>query len=228
MSIAETARAHAEQVRLRRDRLIVEQCTDFGPPRLGTCRWTDQDMATMTAMEQSTHFSSQRVCDLRALAVLPVERPSDLELTELAGAGAPTFPKDGDVYPSWASCVCANRDEFSSVAFLVYKPGRVEIFAFMYAKKNPRHLTLAILADASCGGTGSAPGDVSNDDEEYQWEFRVTNEFSTEYEVGAPSDGSMFGSTQFGLRAWRAGVVRQQCCPLHRLWIGVAATGAAR
>ena len=112
MSIAETARAHAEQVRLRRDLLLVEQCTDFGPPRLGTCRWTAQDMTTMAAMEQSTHFSSQRVCDLRALAVLPVERPSDLELTELAGAGAPTFPKDGDVYPSWASCVCASRDEF--------------------------------------------------------------------------------------------------------------------
>ena len=215
MSIAETARAHAEQVRLRRDRLIVERCTDFGPPRLGTCRWTDQDMATMTALEQSTHFSSQRVCDLRALAVLPVERPSDLELTELAAAGAPTFPKDGDVYPSWAIPVCANRDEFASVAFLVYKPGRVEIFDFMYAKTNPRHLTLAILADASCGGAGSAPGGDSNDEEERQWEFRVTPEFSTEYEVGSPIEESMFGSTQFCLRAVRAGVVRQNCCPLH-------------
>ncbi len=123
----------------------------------------------MAAMEQSTHFSTQRVSDMRALALQPSDRPSATELSELAAAGAPTFPKDGDVYPSWASCVCASRDEFSNVAFLAYKPGRVEIFAFMYAKKNPRHLTLAILADASCGGAGSAPGDVSNDAEEYQW-----------------------------------------------------------
>ncbi len=124
--------------------------------------------------------------------------------------------------------MCANRDEFSSVAFLVYKPGRVEIFAFMYAKKNPRHLTLAILADASRGVAGSAPGDVSNDYGEYQWEFQVTSEFCTEYEVGAPSDECIFGSTEFGLRAWRAGVVRQRRCPFHRLCIELAATGAAR
>ena len=170
-----------EQIALRRQRVRELDSGDTGPVRMGNCRWSHEDMDKMERMRGSAFFKPEKVLAMRQKAV---EQPQALPaadsdaLLTVPPESAPAKP-----FPDWAATVCAHRSEFANCIPLLLGQGAgagAEAYLFLYAKQNPRVVTLALLEEIEYSNGGLAGAASSSSDRYGKMSFRLTGEFFAE------------------------------------------------
>lgn len=179
-----------EQAALRRRRVREAESADQGPMRLGICRFTDGDLAKMDSMLSSDFFSAGKVNDMRSRALVPPPALDDAEVAVLTAV--PPEPSCEEALPLWAATVCTSRQHFQRCAFCVVQPGGETLwFAFMYAKKSPRLMTLAKLEVVGRGSSFMPVGPDVSEQVAFDWAFELTGAFVPERGVGVHASSAL-------------------------------------
>ena len=131
--------------------------------RIANCRFTQEELACLTAMFEGPDFSTRGVIALRKKATAPPESPSETIRLQLESFVVCARPSEDRPVPSWRAAVCKGRGAFGLCALVLRKEGQEQAFAFLYGVKSPysaaflplRKQETILPASAGCSPTAT-------------------------------------------------------------------------